>query len=343
MVKKRFLNLWMALIFIVSMGPEPILARNTNASKSSSTQNLDQQTLVEVKKILQDWQNESEIIKRAHSGPNIDPDEWDDGDVEPQVATPENAEDSEKVDQFVDKATLDYLRSDNLENLPLQNGDLEKYRTCPGDGYNETTKMYEENVSDECLLPKISIAARLFNIRYSFAKCIFEKENPDRDRLAHSRNGNGLAQIVNKTMLEISRRWEQDDELSVLLKQCVQLISNRDQRYRETVDTLIIPVRVRKSNVVNEASHQAPTHRLNPLYRDDAICLGMMTMAIKVDEAQSHRNGGISDHELAKRYNGSWLKRRYAKDIVSCVERQPKEEKSWGGFFGFIKIPKMPF
>lgn len=325
--------------------PQKSLAKKKEAkAQKAQINSSDEQTFNEVKQILEAWQTESEKARQALDT-SLQQEESDNSDNEPgslPTLTDENAE--QKVDDFVNKATLDYMHSNEREEQQLPNDHIEKYRVCRGDGYNEKNQRYQEDMSDECVLPKLSIAARTFNIRYSFAKCIFEQENPERNRLAHGRNGKGLAQIVNKTMEEISDRWHEGDNLADALKQCLVLISNREQSERETIDSLKVPNRFRVSDIVEEAATKAPSNRLNPLYRDDSICMGLMTMAIKVQEAQAYKHGNarVSDHELARRYNGSWLKKRYAKEIVACVARQPKEEKALGGVFGFIKIPKLP-
>ena len=52
-------------------------------------------------------------------------------------------------------------------------------------------------------------------------------------------------------------------------------------------------------------------------------------MAIKVQEANSRRKkqSTISEQEIARRYNGSKLQQRYARDVVACVERYKRKPK----------------
>jgi hypothetical protein len=219
---------------------------------------------------------------------------------------------------FVDEATIEIL-SDTSES---QRSKPEVHRFCKGDGIVAKTKLYSENVKDECLLPKMKVASNLFSIRYSFVRCIFEQENRSRDRLAHNNNGNGLAQITNTTMREINKRWKREDSASLLFKRCLQYTSNRHDHYLNPIEKLLVPSEYNKSDIFREAAHRPPSTRVNPLYRDDSVCLGLLTMAIKVQEAKSRKNQGkIPDHELARRYNGSKNQQKYARDIVRCVER----------------------
>lgn len=194
-------------------------------------------------------------------------------------------------------------------------------RRCEGDRINPKTKAYHESIKDECLLPKVKAASELFKIRYYFARCIFHRENPRRDRLAHNMNGNGLAQIVNMTMREVNARWKRGDSVTGALKQCLQKTSNRKDEYLNAIDSLIVPAAYNKSDILHEASTRPASTRLNPLYRDDGVCMGLMTMAIKVQEAKGRsQNRTVSDHELARRYNGSRLQQRYARAVVKCID-----------------------
>ncbi len=250
------------------------------------------------------------------------------------AAIPED--EAARLMEFVDEATIEVLSektpsektpSEKTPNVksPKQQNPVTERRFCDGDGVNEKTKKYDENVSDSCLLPKMRNAARHFNIRYTFARCIFEQENRSRDRLAHNNNGNGLAQIVNTTMKEINKRWIREDNLTVTFRQCLKTTSNRQDQYLNHIEKLEVPASYDKSDIFHEASRHPPTKRLNPLYRDDSLCMGMMTMGIKIQEARGrHSKGSVSDKELARRYNGSKNQRRYARAIVKCVERYKK-------------------
>lgn len=219
--------------------------------------------------------------------------------------------------EFVDDATIEVLGDSSEKSKPPVVS-----RVCQKDGMDEKTKKYFENVSDECLLPKMQTASQVFNIRYTFARCIFEQENPHRDRLAHNQNGNGLAQIVNITMKEINKRWTRGDSLAGGLKQCLQYTSNRHDQYLNPIDTLLVPSGYNKGDILAEASSRPASTRLNPLYRDDSVCMGLMTMGIKVQEAKGRKaQRTVSDSELARRYNGSKIQQRYARAVVACVER----------------------
>lgn len=247
----------------------------------------------------------------------------DDGDSIGVQAIPEK--EASEVMQFVDEVTLEVL--DRSEVRPQQKSSVMK-RHCEGDGIDSKSQKYHENVQDHCLLPKMQIASQLFNIRYTFARCIFEQENPHRDRLAHNQNGNGLAQIVNVTMREINGRWHRGDSLAATLKQCFQTTSNRHDHYLDTIENLLVPASYSKKDIYNEAAHRPPSVRVNPLYRDDSVCLGLMTMGIKVQEAKGRKKAGsVSDAELARRYNGSKYQQRYARAVVNCIERYKKDQK----------------
>jgi hypothetical protein len=245
-----------------------------------------------------------------------------DGDDVSSGVLPES--EARELMEFVDTATLKIMResSESSKEVPAV------HRFCKGDGLNAKTQKYHEDVDDECLLPKMQTASKLFNIRYSFARCIFEQENPHRDRLAHNINGNGLAQIVNTTMIEINKRWSKGDVLSGVLKQCLRANSNRTDTYLDPIDKLVVPRKYDKSDIFREASRRPPTNRLNPLYRDDSLCMGLMTMGIKVQEANNRKeHKPVSDGELARRYNGSKNQQRYARAVVKCVARYKKSSR----------------
>lgn len=225
--------------------------------------------------------------------------------------------DAAAVMEFVDDATLELLSD---ETSKLSNGILAP-KTCTGDGIDKKTNLYFESLSDECLLPKMKAASQLFEVKYAFARCVFEQENPMRDRLVHNMNGNGLAQITNTTMREISARWGRKDNLSVKLKSCLTMNSTREDKYLKAIDNLLVPSGYNKTDIYNEARSNPPTERLNPLYRDDGVCMGLMTMGIKVQEAREHAvQGKVPDAELARRYNGSKYQQRYARAVVKCIE-----------------------
>lgn len=240
--------------------------------------------------------------------------------VPPNAQIPET--EATQLMEFVDEATIEALGDDSGNQSPLPT----VQRVCSGDGMNSKTSKFFENVADDCLLPKMQLASRLFNIRYGFARCIFQQENPHRDRLAHNQNGNGLAQIVNVTAKEINKRWYKGDSLALTLKQCLQSNSNRDEKFISNLSALNVPAGYNKSDILAEASSQPPSTRLNPLYRDDSLCMGLMTMGIKVQEAKGRqKDRSISDSELARRYNGSRIQQRYARAVVACIDRYKRK------------------
>ncbi len=277
---------------------------------------LDETAYERAKQILEKYPDDI----AAEPGADTDnPDDFQTNETENDDAVTTQIPDDEATQlmEFVDEATIEVLGDSSGKNkTPVVR------RFCTNDGMEPKTKKYFENVNDECLLPKMQTASQLFNIRYTFARCIFEQENPRRDRLAHNQNGNGLAQIVNTTMKEINKRWLRGDSLSGGLKQCLQFTSNRQDKYLYAIDALVVPPGYNKSEIVAEAAHRPASTRVNPLYRDDSVCLGLMTMAIKVQEAKGRKEQHtVSDTELARRYNGSKLQQRYARAVVACIDR----------------------
>jgi hypothetical protein len=142
-------------------------------------------------------------------------------------------------------------------------------------------------------------------------------------------HGVGLAAFTFGTWDDRNRVLANSPELTERLKECVTKLSSATIIPKTYHEVTLIKMRSpkgrsRRSTVnvqaaVSEAKSKAPTSRLNPFYRDHAICMSALTLAEKTNEfdfAQAKRVGRI---KIKTRHRTYVLKTRNDDEVYQAI------------------------